>query len=145
MRHEWDEADDQKHWWEHASVVGLAALVILLGVYPSLIMDMLDPAIGVVSARVGRVSELDIVGPQLAILLAAGAVLVWDALLPNRRAALPYLALAGILGAAIWTTTWVIRGDFQTAFDGTSAIDPVRGVLPVRVRGDHGDRGHRLD
>jgi len=32
--------------------VGLAALVILLGVYPSLIMDMLDPAIGVVSARV---------------------------------------------------------------------------------------------
>ncbi|MCY3647692.1 MAG: NADH-quinone oxidoreductase subunit M [Chloroflexi bacterium] len=52
VRHEWDEADDQKHWWEHASVIGLAALVILLGVYPSLIMDMLDPAIGVVSARV---------------------------------------------------------------------------------------------
>ena len=52
VRHEWDEADDQKHWWEHASVVGLAALVILLGVYPSLIMDMLDPAIEVVSVRV---------------------------------------------------------------------------------------------
>jgi len=34
------------------ALIGLAALVILLGVYPSLIMDMLDPAIGVVSARV---------------------------------------------------------------------------------------------
>ena len=68
-------------------------------------------------------SELHIVGPQLAILLGAGAVLVWDALLPSRRAALPYIALTGILGAAIWTTTWVIWGDFQTAFDGTFAID----------------------
>ena len=53
MRREWDGVDDQKHWWEHASVIGLAALVILLGVYPDLIMDMLDPAIEVVSARVG--------------------------------------------------------------------------------------------
>ncbi len=52
VRQEWREVDDQKHWWEHASVIGLAALIILLGVYPSLIMDMLDPAIGVVSARV---------------------------------------------------------------------------------------------
>ncbi len=68
-------------------------------------------------------SELDIVGPQIAILLAAGAVLVWDALLPKQRAALPWLALAGVAGAAIWTTTWVVRGDFQTAFDGTFALD----------------------
>tara|TARA_B100001123_G_scaffold430326_1_gene550094 strand:- start:2433 stop:3893 length:1461 start_codon:yes stop_codon:yes gene_type:complete len=69
------------------------------------------------------VSELDIVGPQLAILLAAAAVLVWDALLPNRRICLPYIALIGVFGAVIWTSTWVIRGDFQTAFDGTFAID----------------------
>ena len=68
-------------------------------------------------------SELDIVGPQLAILLAAGATLLWDALLPKRRALLPWIALAGVLGAAIWTSTWVIRGDFQTAFGGTFAID----------------------
>ncbi len=53
VRPEWAGAGDQRHWWEHASVAGLAALVILLGVYPDLIMDMLDPAIGAVSARVG--------------------------------------------------------------------------------------------
>ena len=29
----------------------LAALTIVLGVYPSLIMDMLDPAIGTIVAR----------------------------------------------------------------------------------------------
>ena len=52
VRHEWDGAGDQRHWWEHASVTGLAALVILLGVYPDFLMDMLDPAISVVSARV---------------------------------------------------------------------------------------------
>ena len=53
VRPEWADAGDQRHWWEHASVVGLVALVILLGVYPDLIMDMLDPAIAAVSARVG--------------------------------------------------------------------------------------------
>ena len=53
VRPEWADAGDQRHWWEHASVAGLVALVILLGVYPDLIMDMLDPAIGAVSARVG--------------------------------------------------------------------------------------------
>ena len=53
VRPEWADAGDQRHWWEHASVAGLVALVILLGVYPDLIMDMLDPAIAAVSARVG--------------------------------------------------------------------------------------------
>ena len=52
VRHEWDELGDQRYWWEHAAVLGLAALVILLGVYPDLVMDMMDPAIDVVSARV---------------------------------------------------------------------------------------------
>ena len=90
-------------------------------------------------------SELDIVGPQLAILLAAGAVLVWDALLPGRRAALPYLALAGVLGAAVWTSTWVIRGDFQTAFDGTFAIDQYAVFFQYVFAGHHRRRRHRLD
>lgn len=53
VRPEWADAGDQRHWWEHASVAGLAALVILLGVYPDLVMDMLDPAIGAVGARLG--------------------------------------------------------------------------------------------
>ncbi len=68
-------------------------------------------------------SELDIVGPQLAVLIAAGAVIAWEAIVPKQRAALPYIALLGIAGSAIWTTTWVARDDFQTAFDGTLALD----------------------
>lgn len=50
-RREWDEVSDQKHWWEHTVVLMLAALTILLGVFPALIMDMLDPAIGDIVAR----------------------------------------------------------------------------------------------
>jgi len=51
-RPEWDHLSDQQHWWEHGVVVMLAALTILLGVYPALVMDMLDPAIGEIVARV---------------------------------------------------------------------------------------------
>ncbi len=68
--------------------------------------------------------ELDVVGPQLAVLLAAGAVLAWDALAPRRRAALPWIALAGLAAAAAWTTAWAVRGDFGDAFEGTFSIDP---------------------
>ncbi len=50
-KREWDEVTDQKHWWEHTVVLVLAALTILLGVYPALIMEMLDPAIGDIVAR----------------------------------------------------------------------------------------------
>ncbi len=49
--HEWDGATDQTHWWEHAAVVGLGALVVLLGVYPALMTDMITPAVEVISGR----------------------------------------------------------------------------------------------
>ncbi len=52
VRHEWDDVTDQNHWWEHAVVVGLASLVILLGVYPAIMMDMIDPAIEAIMIRV---------------------------------------------------------------------------------------------
>ncbi|WBL35992.1 NADH-quinone oxidoreductase subunit M [Tepidiforma flava] len=51
VRHEWDELTDQRHWWEHAVVAGLAALVILLGVYPALLMDVIEPAMTTLAAR----------------------------------------------------------------------------------------------
>lgn len=51
VRHEWDELTDQRHWWEHAVVGGLAALVILLGVYPTLIMDVISPAMTTLAER----------------------------------------------------------------------------------------------
>lgn len=53
VRHEWDQVTDQRFWWEHSAVAGLAGLVILLGVYPSLIMNMLEPAITNIVTRVG--------------------------------------------------------------------------------------------
>jgi NADH-quinone oxidoreductase subunit M len=51
VRHEWDELHDQRHWWEHTVVAGLAALVILLGVYPSLIMNVIEPAMTTLAER----------------------------------------------------------------------------------------------
>lgn len=51
VRHEWDELTDQRHWWEHAVVGGLAALVVLLGVYPTLIMDVISPAMTTLAER----------------------------------------------------------------------------------------------
>ena len=52
VKHEWDGVTDQHHWWEHTVVVGLAALIILLGVYPAIMMDMIEPAIDTVVTRV---------------------------------------------------------------------------------------------
>ena len=53
VKHEWDGLTDQHFWWEHSAVAGLAALVILLGVYPALLMDMIQPAIDTIMLRVG--------------------------------------------------------------------------------------------
>ncbi len=52
VRHEWDGVTDQHHWWEHTVVIGLAALVILLGVYPAIMLDMIEPAIDTIMLRV---------------------------------------------------------------------------------------------
>jgi NADH-quinone oxidoreductase subunit M len=52
VKHEWDGVTDQHHWWEHTVVVGLAALIVLLGVYPAIMMDMIEPAIDTVVTRV---------------------------------------------------------------------------------------------
>lgn len=52
VKHEWDGVTDAHHWWEHTVVVGLVALVILLGVYPAIMMDMLEPAIDSIMVRV---------------------------------------------------------------------------------------------
>lgn len=52
VRHEWDGVTDQRHWWEHTVVAVLAALIIVLGVYPAVVMDMLNPAIDTIMQRV---------------------------------------------------------------------------------------------
>jgi NADH-quinone oxidoreductase subunit M len=52
VKHEWDGVTDQRHWWEHTVVLGLAALVVLLGVYPAVMMDMIEPAVETIMVRV---------------------------------------------------------------------------------------------
>ncbi|MFN0095650.1 MAG: NuoM family protein [Dehalococcoidia bacterium] len=51
VRQEWDGVSDQKHWWEHSVVVGLAALTLILGLYPALMMDMIRPAMDPIMTR----------------------------------------------------------------------------------------------
>jgi NADH-quinone oxidoreductase subunit M len=53
VQHEWDEVTDQHRWWEHSVVAGLAATVVVLGVYPALMMDMIGPAIDPIVTRLG--------------------------------------------------------------------------------------------
>ncbi|MCA9845763.1 MAG: NADH-quinone oxidoreductase subunit M, partial [Dehalococcoidia bacterium] len=53
VNHDWDALTDQEHWWEHGAVLSLAVFVVLLGVYPALLMDMIDPAIASVIAGAG--------------------------------------------------------------------------------------------
>jgi NADH-quinone oxidoreductase subunit M len=52
VKHEWDGVTDQHHWWEHSVVIGLAALVVLLGVYPAIMTDMIGPAIDSIVLRI---------------------------------------------------------------------------------------------
>jgi NADH-quinone oxidoreductase subunit N len=68
-------------------------------------------------------NTLDVVGPQLAVLVGAGVILVTEALFPRQRGLLPYLALLALAVSALWTTSWVARDDYQTILDGTFSID----------------------
>lgn len=52
VKHEWDGVTDQRHWWEHTVVIGLVALVVLLGVYPDLMTEMIEPAIDSIVLRI---------------------------------------------------------------------------------------------
>src|SRR5690606_36675829 len=52
VKHEWDGVTDQHHWWEHSVVIGLAALVVLLGVYPLIMTDMIGPAVDSIALRI---------------------------------------------------------------------------------------------
>jgi NADH-quinone oxidoreductase subunit M len=51
VKHTWDELTDQRHWWEHVTVAGLAALILLLGVYPSFVLEQIEPAIADIAVR----------------------------------------------------------------------------------------------
>jgi NADH-quinone oxidoreductase subunit N len=69
------------------------------------------------------VNGIDVAGPQVAVLGAAGVVLLVDALAPQQRRLLPFVALIGLAVSALWTLSWVARDDYQTAFGGTLSLD----------------------
>lgn len=52
VKHEWDDLPDQNRWWEHSAVAGLVIAVILFGVYPAILMDVIAPAMANIAARV---------------------------------------------------------------------------------------------
>ncbi len=58
---------------------------------------------------------IDIVGPQLSVLGAAGVIIVLDAFVPGKRKILPYVALLGVLISALWSVSWLTREDYQSA------------------------------
>lgn len=68
-------------------------------------------------------NSVDVLGPQISVLGAAGVVLFLDAVLPRQRRLLPFIALLGTLVSALWTVSWVSREDWQTIFDGTLSLD----------------------
>jgi len=68
-------------------------------------------------------NAIDVLGPQISVLVAAGLILLVDAIGPRYRRALPYIALTGLVFSAAWTLSWVSRDDYQTIFDGTISLD----------------------
>lgn len=57
VKHDWDGATDQHRWWEHTVAGGMAALVLLLGLYPALMMDVMSGSVDEVVARVEEVQS----------------------------------------------------------------------------------------
>ncbi len=69
-------------------------------------------------------STIDVLGPQIAVLLAAGLVIAIEAMAPQQRRLLPFIALAGLAFSAAWTLSWVGRDEFpKPLFEGTFVFD----------------------
>ena len=52
---------------------------------------------------------LDLVGPQLAVLITAAIILIVDATMPQNRRLMPFIALIGLGASAVWTASWAGR------------------------------------
>lgn len=67
---------------------------------------------------------IDQVGPQLAVLVAAGLVILTEAFAPRQRKMLPYIALAGVVLSGMWSLSWLSRDELPgTVLNGTISID----------------------
>jgi NADH-quinone oxidoreductase subunit N len=69
--------------------------------------------------------DLDRVGPELVLMIAAGCLLLVDLFLRDReRAWLPFGALAALGGAVVWCGVLMARDREGLAFSGTYSLDP---------------------
>ncbi len=66
---------------------------------------------------------IDQVGPQFAVLVAAGVVILTDAFAPKQRKMLPYIALLGVILSAAWSLSWLAREEYDVVLNGTLSID----------------------
>lgn len=68
--------------------------------------------------------DVDKLGPELVVMVTAGAILLVDLALRDReRAWLPFGALAGLAAAVIWTGVLMARDQEGIAFSGTYSLD----------------------
>ena len=69
-------------------------------------------------------ADLDRLGPEIVVMVSAGIILMVDLVLRERnRGWLPFVALAGLGGAALWTVTLILRDREAVAFSGTYSLD----------------------
>ena len=69
-------------------------------------------------------NTIDLLGPQVAVLVAAALMLVVESLVPQQRRWLPLIAIAGLAISAIWTISWLARNELpKEMFDGTFVFD----------------------
>ncbi len=68
--------------------------------------------------------DIDRIGPQLILMVAAGGILLGDLLLRDRnRGWLPVGVLGGLTASGIWLVTLILRDREALAFDGTYSLD----------------------
>jgi NADH-quinone oxidoreductase subunit N len=68
-------------------------------------------------------NPFELIGPQLAILIGAAGILIYDAVVPRKTQYLPWLALASIVASAVWAVSIAVQGDYQSGFEGTYSLD----------------------
>src|SRR3990170_194781 len=68
--------------------------------------------------------DLDRIGPELILMVAAGAVLLADLFLRDRqRGWLPFAALGGLAASVIWAVVLILRDREAVVFSGTYSLD----------------------
>ncbi|MGI8552844.1 MAG: NADH-quinone oxidoreductase subunit N [Dehalococcoidia bacterium] len=67
--------------------------------------------------------NFDRFGPELLLLIFAAIIIVWNLVIPEIVHPIPWVALAGLAGSAIWTGTLIIANRYGSAYAGTLIVD----------------------